>query len=586
MKMKAVYLLGIILILTGVFFRFQNLRYNSEFEWDQENSVAYPAKSIVIDHKLPLIGAKTSVGNLYVGPLYSYLAAVFFFFFKMDPIAGAYLAATVSVITIITGYLLMRKLGKEAAFFFTLLWSTSPLMITYDRIPWNVNLLPLAVILTFFGLYFLLSSPKTINWILLGLGVFLGISSHYSFIFVILACIIFFVINRKIITRSICWPIFLSLLGVLPLLVFHFRHGNSFGNNLQQFTISSINRFSYLGSSFIFAFTNILESQMAVVFGRESGWIKQIFSVIFIFFLIFFRHLKPIRNFLKVFLVISLVYLLGFTVYRGHAPSYYFIGLYPLATFGLALVLAEINRRFTALSVVVVFIAFANLIQAFPLVKKISPTSLGTKQDLLKTIKDKVGEDKTALIYDMELGNSFGFSYLSDYYRINLVSREETNSYFWISRPVGRFPGQPDYTFGDFALGLPQTVERIYATKEVLLYGGLFKIRIPKNWTVVQCQGIDFDKYYLTADNSASCDTLLKESKGIVIDNLPDCPRSKFEPNQLIKSPSGEELYKVSERQIAGIFEENRCVNFSDLDKNINKELSSDLTAIVSTLKK
>jgi len=577
--MKVVYFLGIILIITGVFSRFQNLRYNTEFEWDQENSVAYPAKSIVVDHKLPLIGAKTSVGNLYVGPLYSYLAAVFFSLSKMDPIAGAYLAATVSVITILIGYLLMRKLGKEAAFFFILLWSTSPLMITYDRIPWNVNLLPLAAILTFFGMYLT-------NWTLLGLGIFLGVNSHYSFIFFILTCVIFFVINRKLITKSICWTILLSLLGILPLLIFHFRHGNSLGNNLQQFTVSSITGFSRLGSSFISAFTNTLESQMAVVFGRESGWIKQIFSVIFIFSLIFFRHLKPVRNFLKVFSVISLVYLLGFTVYRGHAPSYYFIGLYPLAIIGLALVLAEISRRFTPLPILILFIAFTNLVQAYPLVKKTSPTSLGVKQDLLKTIKDSVGEDKIALIYDMELGNSFGYSYLADYYRINQVLREETKSYYWISRPARRFPGRPDYTFGDFALGLPPTVERIYATKEVLLYGGLFKIRIPKSWTVVQCEGVDFDKYYLAAENNASCDTFSKESKGIAITNLPDCPRSKFTPSQLIKSPSGEELYQVKTHEIAGIFEENRCVFFTDLDKSVNGEISSDLTDILSSLKK
>ncbi len=576
--MKVVYFLGIILILTGIFFRFYNLRYNSEFEWDQENSVAYPARGIIVDHKLPLIGAKTSVGNLYVGPLYSYLAAVFFFSFKMDPIAGVYLAATVSVITILISYLLMRKLGKEAAFFFTLLWSTSSLMITYDRIPWNVNLLPPAAILTFFGMYLT-------NWILLGLGIFLGINSHYSFIFFILACVIFFVINRKLITRSICWTILLSLLGILPLLIFHFRHGNSLGNNLQQFTVSSINGFSRLGSSFIFAFTNTLESQMAVVFGRESGWIKEIFAAIFIYFLIFFRHLKPIRNFLKVFSVIFLMYLLGFTVYHGHAPSYYFIGLYPIATIGLALVLAEISRRLAALSVLILFIAFMNLMQAYPLVKKISPTSLGTKQDLLKTIKNLAGEEKTSLIYDMDLGNSFGYSFLADYYRLNLVSGEETKNKYWISRPAGRFPGRPDYTFGDFALGLPQTVERIYASKEVLLFGELFRIRIPKNWTVVQCQGIDFDKYFLTADNSVSCDIFPKESKGITITNLPDCNRSKFAASQLIKSPGGEELYQVNNQEIAGIFEENRCVFFTDLDKSINGEISSDLATIILSLK-
>ena len=155
---KILYPITFFLIISGIFLRFYNLRYHTQFDWDQENSVAYPARNILMTGKMPLIGARTGIGNLYLAPLYSYLAALFYNAFKMDPVAGAYLAAIISVVTILLGYLLTKKIfGQNIAYLFTLFWATSPFVLMFDRIPWNVNLFPLASLLTICGLFTVLN---------------------------------------------------------------------------------------------------------------------------------------------------------------------------------------------------------------------------------------------------------------------------------------------------------------------------------------------------------------------------------------------------------------------------------------------
>ena len=178
---KFFYRVCVLLIIIGIILRFVNLRYGTQFTWDQENSVAYPARDIIVNHKIPLIGAKTGVGDLYLNPFYNYLIAPFFALYALDPIAGAVSAGFISLVTILTGFFLIKaRVGNIPALIFTLLWSVSPYIIASDRVPWNVNLLPLSTLLLFFGIWEIVDKKSSKGWYMSGLGLFLGATSHMS----------------------------------------------------------------------------------------------------------------------------------------------------------------------------------------------------------------------------------------------------------------------------------------------------------------------------------------------------------------------------------------------------------------------
>src|SRR3989344_5412604 len=67
------------------------------------------ARDMIINHKLTLIGIKTSVADFYQGPNYLYILLPFFWVFDFHPLAGAFSAVFFSVLTIIFLYVLCLK---------------------------------------------------------------------------------------------------------------------------------------------------------------------------------------------------------------------------------------------------------------------------------------------------------------------------------------------------------------------------------------------------------------------------------------------------------------------------------------------
>lgn len=217
------------------------------------------------------------------------------------------------------------------------------------------------------------------------------------------------------------------------------------------------------------------------------------------------------------------------------------------------------------------------------------------KQDLVKTIKNNSQNQETAVIFDMELGHSFGYGYLFDYYGLNIVPKEKTKNIYWISYPPQRFPAKPDFTYGDIALGLPQTAKSILETKGILLFGKLFSLRVTKNWSVIQCESQDFDRYLLTANENASCATLAKEGTGIVVDSIPNCTLDQFTEIQGedIKQLEGfHQVYNSGNLtplrrgySYIIVLEQNRCVSFSDLSNLNEATISNTLKNILVSLR-
>lgn len=579
------------LIVGGFALRFVNLKYNTVFDWDQENSVAFPAKNIVVNNHFPLIGPKTGVGDLYLAPLYTYLAALFYGIFRLNPLAGAVLAGVISIITGLTGFFLLKKLfGKEEAIYFLGFWAVSPFILSLDRIAWNVNLFPMSSLLVACGLWLFLKYKSVFSLVLAGLGILFGFSSHYTVIFLVFALIIYLYLMKKWNKKAVFILSVFFLLGILPIVLFNFRHDNLYNQNLTAFSSSFITPIIQLFARIILVLERILENIGKVFIHDGVSWFLQTIGILFLVSLITIRRDRNIHAFLKFYLINLAVYFLGFVLYSGAIPDYYFIGLMPLTIAGAVLVIKHLLEKLPHTIYLFIIFLMILFVRSYILVSQVNGHSLGMKEDLIRKIKEQARDNRVKIVYDMDLGWSYGYEYLADYYQVNKNVNEKNNIY-WISFPASRFPGKPDFVSGELALGFPETVNKIYNTKQVEFYDNLFKVRIPKNWVTLMCPGKDFDKYVLTDDLDSSCSFENKAKNEIIIENIPECNISEKNSKILLKLDSGIPVYSIINNGLFEssllevpviVLEQNRCIGFWD-SSNL---MTPDLINIFSSLKK
>src|SRR3990167_6859006 len=82
------FILLILILLVAATTRFYRIREYITFLGDEGRDVLV-VKRMLIDHKFTLLGPITSVGSLYMGPVYYYLMIPFLWIFNFDPLGPA-----------------------------------------------------------------------------------------------------------------------------------------------------------------------------------------------------------------------------------------------------------------------------------------------------------------------------------------------------------------------------------------------------------------------------------------------------------------------------------------------------------------
>jgi len=113
----------LVLFAIGLFLRTYLIGQNLFFGPEQGRDMLV-VKSIVMDHKLVLIGPTTAVEGIYHGPLYYYLCAVPFFLSKGNPLFIAFFFIFLNALSVFLVYLIgkelfSKKIGLIASLFFT-----------------------------------------------------------------------------------------------------------------------------------------------------------------------------------------------------------------------------------------------------------------------------------------------------------------------------------------------------------------------------------------------------------------------------------------------------------------------------------
>lgn len=136
------------------------------FNGDEARDVLIAKK--MIDTKKPvLLGPETSVGNMYLGPLYYYFMVPALILANMQPVGPAVMIALFGIVTTILIFIYGRRhFGFWGGWIAGMAYSLIPIMVHFSRSSWNPNLVPFFSILLLFA--YDLKNRK--GWLLLGIA--------------------------------------------------------------------------------------------------------------------------------------------------------------------------------------------------------------------------------------------------------------------------------------------------------------------------------------------------------------------------------------------------------------------------------
>lgn len=225
-----------LILLVSAFLRFYRLPEYMTFLGD-EGRDALVWLRMVRKGKFVLIGPVTSIGNMYLGPLYYYFALPWFLLFGLSPVGPSAMVAFLGVVTV--GFIWWvgrewfdKRVGLIAAF----LYAISPVVIVYSRSSWNPNVMPFFALLTIYGIYQFWIKQRY-WWIpIVGIALSFALQSHYLGLLLIPTVSIFWLLAFKDVFRkkskfklliryTIYCVLIFSILTVAPLVWFDLRHG-------------------------------------------------------------------------------------------------------------------------------------------------------------------------------------------------------------------------------------------------------------------------------------------------------------------------------------------------------------------------
>ncbi len=392
----------------------RGIRYQAyPFGFDQIQ-IAQNANQIASGN-LTLIGPRTGPADMFTGPLIYYLAGPFSLI-----VGPAYstvaVALFISFLTGLTLFGLARKyLSPKINATILTLWALSPLLVKYDRVPWNPNLMFLASALTFIPFL----KTKKLDWIdslIIAAGVFLGYQAHFSGLFLLPLAGLGILLKRRF--KLIITPVIGFGLSLAPTILFDLRNDwlnlNGFiqlvSNKDKVATYSIVQRL--IQNMYI-----IIETTGKIFFqDTQLSLILSAGTTIWLIFLwqFFLRLKEKEKSWASLFQVIfSLLWitLTGTTMalYRGNNPEYYFFVTLPALLFVIAQVLVKTQVK---LWTIILFLGFFSSLQTASLSKDLGLT-IGSQYQVIKKIHQidqshPIGE----LVYDMEAVETLGLKYL------------------------------------------------------------------------------------------------------------------------------------------------------------------------------
>lgn len=184
-------------------------------------------KSLVIDHKLTLIGPRTGLGGIFHGPLWIYMIAPFFAIAKGNPFFTlAPLFILVSMATVMTGFFVgLRLYGKWMGLLLAMLLTLSASLVKTVPFTTNAQVLPLVFLLYLYAIFqFMRGKGIYFVFALFFIGLGFQFESAFAVLWIPLTLIAILLRRRIPNIRNIFLGMGAFLLATATFILFDLRH--------------------------------------------------------------------------------------------------------------------------------------------------------------------------------------------------------------------------------------------------------------------------------------------------------------------------------------------------------------------------
>jgi len=358
---KLIYLILFIIILMSAFFRLYRAGDLLGFYYDQGRD-ALKVQEILTLKDFPAIGPTTGIAGLFLGPLWFYLLAPFYFLGRGDPAVTATFIAFLDVGTVFLLYwfgkeFYNRKIGLLAAFF----WGFSYYLTLSARWLSNPSPVPLFTILLLYGLgkFFLQKKDKYLILVSLCLAVSLQLEMASAIFFIPSIALMWLIFRPKIKSKkNLFWSIGIFLAFLVPQALFEVKNKFLMTRNFFSFSKGGINTdtaktwalptLEFIKER-IFAYFNIFFSKLET----NPSYTSKILVVLWLIFLLTIlpKAIKRKTNensmnlILLIFLFLPLFFLLFFAGNYGRLYDYYLTGFFPAFIFLFTLFVAFFLKK-------------------------------------------------------------------------------------------------------------------------------------------------------------------------------------------------------------------------------------------------
>lgn len=422
----------------SLFLFFYQLQQMATFDADQE-FYAYEYVKAAKEGKLTLLGIPTSVGGLFVGPFYTYLATIIFFLFQGDPV-GLHIV-TLLILSFQSGltYWLFTKISQRHAGIIAGILVLFSYVIWYKAYaPSPINFLYLFGLFFFYCLLKLKEDPRFLPYLALILGS--AFHTHISLLFFFPIFFVYLLWQRNIKLSLRYYLLFFLIIAVFvsPLFLFELRHNLFLTSKLFDFTTQYVGQ----DQSYLRHLINVLRIAFEVFSGLLFRQLNKFVALFMIAVLLYF-FVKLKENFYyQLGGLIFFVTIFILSLYQGHIPDYYYFHLSPLFFLVIADFLVFLARFRWLKLPVGFFIVFFILHNLTAIQAAVNPYNLFIKNQAIRYLKSQVGEKKVKVYLDADLGLQFGFGYLMDFYKLKRDDQEYQEIYQIILRQEKEVPGR------------------------------------------------------------------------------------------------------------------------------------------------
>lgn len=321
----------LVILLVGAFFRLYKIEGYMTFLGDEGRDSIIVRNLLVYSDPI-LIGPGTSVGGMYLGPLYYYFMAPFLFLANFSPVGPAVGVAVLGIATIYLIYVVGRDwFGEKAGIISALLFAISPTVITYSHSSWNPNIMPFFSLLSIYSIWKVWKEKRHYWLIVTAISFAFVCQSHYLGVLIAPVIIVYWFLS-KVQKKVSLLSILIYLFLMSPLLVFDIRHDWMNSRALYKFLTVREETVAITPWTAIPKAYPIFEQINGSMLTAKNHEVARIISLITLAYLVYLYTGKD-KFAKRKYLIPVLWYvfgLIGFGLYKQSIYDHYFGFLFPV----------------------------------------------------------------------------------------------------------------------------------------------------------------------------------------------------------------------------------------------------------------